>query len=182
MKIFYNNVEKGKRIMIEDIKLDAFPKEAGVYLFKANDEVIYVGSSNNLYKRMIHHRSCIRKGSNHGYEQDLYQYLQTNPFAVEIQLTADYRQLEQELVEKYHPAYNAVRANTGLGARKGREAEYKKKYDQKYKEQKKQYQNQYDNQLCSYNGQTLTLTALSKRFQKAGIPHPTKEAKKYLLN
>ena len=41
--------------------------------------------------------------------------------------------------------------------------------------------NKYNNQLCSYSGETLTLNALSARFYRDGIEHPTKEAKKYLL-
>ena len=74
--------------------------------------------------------------------------------------------------------------------------EYKKEYNKsdKYKNYQKDYQktekgkeshkkavNKYQNQLCIYNGETLTLRALSKRFQKAGIEHPVLEAKKYLL-
>ena len=219
--------------MVEDIVLDTFPKESGVYIFKANEEVIYVGSSKNLYQRMKNHRSSVKQGSAHSHQQDLYQYLQTNTFAVEFQLTNDYRQLEQELVEKYNPKYNAIRAFTGLGTWNGREAEYNKERYQKYKEeileqrkqsyeshkeQKKQYyesnkeqikqyyeshkeeileqrkqyyeshreeiqeQNKkYNNQLCSYKGETLTLNALTKRFKRMGIDHPTAEAKKYLI-
>ena len=49
-------------------------------------------------------------------------------------------------------------------------------------EKRKKYKKEYQNQLCSYNGQILTLNALVIRFHKAGIPHPTAEAKKYLLN
>lgn len=184
--------------MVKDIKLCTFPKESGAYLFKVDEEVIYVGSSKNLYMRMAQHRNCIRKGGNYNgtSKQDLYQFLQKNQFIVEFQLTDDYRQLEQKLVEKYNPKYNAIRAYTGCGAYKGREAEYNKERYQKYKEeilgqvkqyyeshkqQKKQYQKKYDNQLCSYNGQTLTLNALKLRFIKAGISHPQLEAKKYLL-
>ena len=178
--------------MVENIKLDSFTKEAGAYLFKVNDEVIYVGSSNNLYRRMTFHRSCIKKGSDHGYKQDLYECLQINQFTVDFQLTNDYRQLEQELVEKYHPKYNANRANTGLGASKGREVEYYKEWYHKYKEEvsehKKQYyvshkqqKKQYYNQLCYYNGETITLCALRERFKRQGINHSTLEAKKYLI-
>ena len=219
--------------MIEDLVLVRFPKEAGVYIFSSNDEVIYVGSSKNLNARMKCHRSCIRQGSEHGYKQDLYQYLQANPFTVEFQMTSNYRQLEQELVEKYNPKYNVNRAYTGLGTWNGREAEYKKEWYQKYKEQilgqkkqyyeahkqqKKQYyeankeeilgqrkqyyeankeevleqrkqyyeahkqqKKEYNNQLCCYNNEVLTLATLSKRFRKAGIEHPTIEAKKYLI-
>ena len=196
--------------MVEDLVLVRFPKEAGVYLFSSNDEIIYVGSSKNLYMRMMSHRSCIRQGSAHGYKQDLYQYLQANPFTVEFQMTDNYRQLEQELVEKYNPKYNANRAYTGV-AWNGNMVEYGKERYQKYKEeileqskqyyeankeeileqrkqyyisheqQKKQYQRIYDNQLCLYNGETLTLCALRTRFKRQGIPHPQIESKKYLI-
>ena len=171
---------------------------------------------------MKFHRCCIKHGSAHGYKQNLYQYLQLNSFAVEFQLTDSYRQLEQQLVEKYNPRYNSYRAYTGLGPRKGREAEYGKERYQKYKEeisekkkqyyeankekaleqakqyyeshkeQRKQYrethreeileqQKHYNNQQCLYNGQIINLNTLSMRFCRAGIQHPTLEAKKYLI-
>ena len=167
--------------MVEDLVLCSFPKEAGVYLFKTNDEVIYVGSSKNLYHRMTTHRSCIRKGGSHNgtLKQDFYQFLQTNTFTVEFQLTDNYRQLEQEFVEKYHPRYNANRAYTGV-AWNGNRAEYGKEYNEKYQYQK-QYQSKYINQLCLYEGQAITLHALYQRFWSQGITHPTAEAKKYLI-
>ena len=61
---------------------------------------------------------------------------------------------------------------------------YQKEYQQsdERKEYQKEYYKEYGNQLCCYNGEVLTLYALSKRFQRAGIPHPQIEAKKYLLN
>ena len=62
--------------------------------------------------------------------------------------------------------------------------EYMKEYNKsdKFKKYQKEYYKEYHNQLCFYNGEKLTLCALSKRFSKAGIPHPQIEAKKYLLN
>ena len=62
--------------------------------------------------------------------------------------------------------------------------EYQKEYQQsdKYKKYQKEFYKEYNNQLCSYNGEVLKLCALFKRFQRAGIPHPQIEAKKYLLN
>ena len=129
--------------MIEDIKLDGFPKSSGVYLFKTDDEVIYVGSSKNLYKRMVNHRSNIRKGSADGHKQDLYQFLQSNTFTVELQLSDSYKQLEQKLIEKYHPKYNSQRAYTGVGAYKGRVAEYDREYKEKYKEEISEQSKQY---------------------------------------
>ena len=61
---------------------------------------------------------------------------------------------------------------------------YQKEYQQsdEYKEYQKEFYKEYGNQLCCYNGEILTLYALSKRFSRAGIPHPTAEAKKSLLN
>ena len=61
--------------------------------------------------------------------------------------------------------------------------EYQKEYHKtdKFKKHQKEFYKEYDNQLCSFNGETLTLCALSKRFQRAGITHPQIEAKKYLI-
>ena len=164
------------------INLKDFPTKAGVYFFKVNEEIIYIGSSNNLYQRMGEHRSSIKKGSKNGRQQDLYQFLQNNSFTVEFQLAADnYRQLEQQLIEKYNPKYNCLRAYTGLGAYKGREAEYEKQRNIKFNEERKQYRKQYRSQPCFYNGETLTLCALIGRFRRKGIPSPAAEAKKYLI-
>ena len=38
-----------------------------------------------------------------------------------------------------------------------------------------------NNQLCCFKDQILTINALSTRFSRQGIPHPTIEAKKYLV-
>lgn len=178
------------------INIRDFPKSSGVYIFKSNDEIIYIGSSKNLYHRMKVHNAFIRKGSKSKQNPALYKFLHTNTFTVEFKLTDDYRKLEQKLIEQYNPIYNSIRANTGLGARKCREAEYMKEYRKTYREEileeKKQYyvshrkeilekKKQYNNQLCSYNGKTLSLDALRKRFRRQGIPHSTIEAKKYLI-
>ena len=40
----------------------------------------------------------------------------------------------------------------------------------------------YNSKLCLYEGETFTLAALRKRLCKQGIPHPTLEAKKYLIS
>ncbi len=57
--------------------------------------------------------------------------------------------------------------------------EVQKKYEQS--EKGKEAHRKYHNQLCLYNGETLTLGALRKRFRRAGIPNATLEAKKYLI-
>lgn len=180
--------------MLEDIELKKFPCASGVYWFKDVDGlIVYVGSSKDLYKRMAQHRALIKKGS----QVELYQFLKTNQFTVDFQLEENYRQIEQQLIEKCNPKFNHYRAYTGCGAYKGRRADWKKEYRDKYKEeylrQSKQYREshkeeiikqrkQYHSQLCNYKGEVLTLNALRKRFQKQGIPHPVLEAKKYLVS
>ena len=59
---------------------------------------------------------------------------------------------------------------------------YKKEYNNEYNksDMRKESNNKYQNQLCCFNGQTLTLHALSMRFMRQGIDHPAQEAKKYL--
>ena len=121
------------------------------------------------------------------------------------------KEKEQQFIEKLQPTYNNRRAN-GLDFEKIKECqkkyrqsekgkEYQKEYwkehwkeyhqSDKYKEYQKEYQQsdkykecqkKYKKQLCLYNGEILTLNALSQRFIKAGIEHPTIEAKKYLLD
>lgn len=161
------------------INLKDFPKESGVYWFISNDEIMYVGSSKNLYYRMNTHNNAIKKGSEHGYKQDLYQFLQSNQFTVEFQLTDNYKELEQDFIEKYNPKYNSHRAFTGCGTKKGREVEWSKTYKEKYL---KLHIHQYYHQLCSYNDEILTFDALRTRFRRSGTSNPTAEAKKYLIN
>ena len=61
--------------------------------------------------------------------------------------------------------------------------EYQKEYykSDKGKESLRKSQKKYQNQLCCYNGEIITLGALSKRFRRMGIPHPNIEAKKYII-
>ena len=98
-----------------------------------------------------------------------------------------YKEYQKEYNKKYHKEYQKT------DKYKNYQKEYKKtdKYkesqkesqkSEKYKNYQKEFYKEYNNQLCSYNGEILTLCALSKRFQRAGIPHPQIEAKKYLLN
>ena len=165
------------------INLKDFPKTSGAYwILDENNVVVYVGSSCNLHQRMYDHRKYIKKGFRKGRKTELYQFLQSNQFTVEFQLSDDYRQLEQELIEKYNPKYNEKRAYTGCGSYKGRESEWQKDYEEQYKEERKQKSKQYYSQKCLYSGETLTLGALKRRFIRKGIEHPNIEAKKYLIN
>ena len=187
----------------------------------------YIGSSNDVKRRWREHKwpSRWKKCPNNPMYLDMQKYgVDKFEFQVIAEVEAEQlKKIEQQFIETLNPKYNSQRANTGVGARKGRVAEYEKERYQKYrgeileqqkqyyeshKQQKKQYyesnkeeikqykkqyyesnkekileqKNKYNNQLCFYNGETLTLHALSQRFSRAGIEHPTAEAKKYLLN
>ena len=193
--------------MIKDVKLNDFPRCSGVYWFTdVNGVIIYVGSSKDLYKRMIQHRTYIKAGSSHGSQKDFYEFLQKNQFTVHFEITECYRQDEQDLIEKYSPTFNQVAAHTGIDT-SDRKA-YKKAYYEAFKEEMNAYQKAYhethkeeikayhkayheahkeerkqrNNQKCVYNGETLTLSALKQRFRKQGIPHPQIEAKKYIID
>jgi hypothetical protein len=90
------------------------------------------------------------------------------------------KQVEQEFIEMLKPTYNKYRANgRDVEKQRGYQKEYLNRYRQseKYKEAYKKYYSQ----LCNYNGEILNLHALKHRFQRAGIPHATLEAKKYII-
>ena len=189
--------------MLEDINLTETPHKSGVYFFISNNEIIYVGSSKDLYQRFKQHRQSIKKGGANKSQKDFYQFLQTNEFQVEFELTFEYRQKEQELIEKYNPRFNQVRACAKCGSwsdikkyqqeyylkyqkqyrneHKSKIKQQRKKYYESHKEEIKKQQKQCSDQLCSYNDEVLTLNTLSQRFIRQGIPHPTLEAKKYLI-
>ena len=153
----------------------------------------YIGSSKNIKQRWANHKckSTWNKHPNNPMYLDMKKY-GVDKFELQILEEAEVEQLkekEQQFIETLKPIYNNNNAN-GLDVERYKEynkeyqksdkcKEYHKEYQKsdKYKKYKKEYQNQ----LCCYNGENLTLNALSKRFKKAGIEHPTKEAKKYLV-
>ena len=87
------------------------------------------------------------------------------------------KETEQKFIEILKPTYNSNNAN-GLNIE--RKKEYLKEYNKSDKGKKAN--NKYYSQLCFYNGQTITLGALRKRFWRQGISNPSAEAKKYLLH
>ena len=141
----------------------------------------YVGSSNDVMKRWASHREPSRwkKHPNIPLYHDFQKYGQDKfRFQILAPVIPEYlKQVEQEFIDLLNPTYNNNRANGwNVESRK----EYHKEYSQT--EKCKEAQKKYQNQLCSFNGEILTLQALRTRFEKAGIPHATLEAKKYLIN
>ena len=140
----------------------------------------YIGSSKNIKNRWMSHKkpSTWNKCPNNQLYLDMQKY-GVDKFELQILEEAEIEQLkekEQQFIETLKPTYNNNNA-------KGWDIERRKEYNRKYNKSDKckEYRKQYYNQLCLYNGQTLTLKALSMRFMRKGIDNPTAEAKKYLL-
>ena len=129
----------------------------------------YIGSSNDIKHRWAHHRSIsvwkLRPG------MKLYQAFikyGLNNFTFDIiEETTDLHNREQYYIEQLNPSYNNLYA-------KGQNIERHIKTNRRCTKD-------YFSRLCFYENETLTLGALSRRFFKQGIPHPTLNAKKYLL-
>ena len=131
----------------------------------------YIGSSKDVKHRWASHKCQSRwnKHPNNPMYLDMQKY-GTDKFIFEILEEVEenkLKEMEQQFIELLKPIYNNRNANGWNTERR--------------KESNKKYDNKYNNQLCIYNGETLTLRALSTRFWKQGIPHPVLEAKKYLI-
>lgn len=144
----------------------------------------YIGSSKNVKKRWADHK-CQSTWNEHPNKQ---LYLDMKRYGVDkfiFQVIAEVKpeslkEAEQQFIENLKPTYNSNRAN---GWDIERYKKYKKEYNNEYNKSdiRKESNNKYQNQLCCFNGQTLTLHALSMRFMRQGIDHPAQEAKKYLI-
>ena len=157
----------------------------------------YIGSSKNVKSRWAVHKcpSTWKKCPNNPMYIDMLKY-GVDKFELQILEETEEGKLkdaEQKFIETLKPTYNSNRAN-GWDIERYKEhqkeyyqnnreskKEYQKEYYQNNRESKKEYNKEYNNQLCCYNGENLTLNTLAMRFYRAGIPHPTKEAKKYLV-
>ena len=131
----------------------------------------YIGSSKDVRRRWVSHKckSVWNNNPNSQLYQDMQKYgLDKFEFEILAEVEADkLKETEQKFIEALKPTYNNYNA-------KGWDIERRK-------ESHRKFSNKYNNQLCFYNGETLTLQALRKRFRRKGIPHPQIEAKKYLL-
>lgn len=165
--------------MEENLNLKDLPKESGVYWFVSNDEIIYIGSSKNLKNRFAKHLDSIRHPDKVQSQKELYRFLAENPFSVEFQLTEDYRQLEQNLIDKVHPRFNQYRAFTNLDT--SNELQYYKDWHNQYRESHLKTMSDYTSRLCFYNGKIMNFNVLRKQLKRDGYNKPCKEAKKYLV-
>ena len=142
----------------------------------------YIGSSKNIKIRWKDHKkpSTWKNNPNNPMYLDMQKY-SVKKFELQIlaEVEADkLKETEQKFIETLKPTYNSNRAK-GLDIE--RYKEHKREYCQQNRKKRKEYQNKYQNQLCCYNGETISLPTLAMRFRRAGIAHPTAEAKKYLV-
>ena len=153
----------------------------------------YIGSSKDVKRRWREHKcpSSWKRFPNKQLYQDMRKYGVDN-FDFQILEEVEEGKLkdaEQQFIETLKPTYNQMNAKGwNIEKRKKAKKEYeksekRKKYKEEYEksEKRKKYKEEYNNQLCCYNDEILTLTALKTRFSRAGIPHSTIEAKKYLI-
>ena len=149
----------------------------------------YIGSSKDVKRRWKEHKcpSTWKNNPNKQLYKDMMKY-GVDKFELQILEEVEacsLKEKEQKFIETLKPTYNSNRANGWDFERyKEHQKEYSKEYHKsdKYKESNKKARNKYHNQLCSYNGETITLDTLRARFRRAGIEHPTLEAKKYIIN
>ena len=88
------------------------------------------------------------------------------------------KEKEQWFIELLKPTYNNYNAKD-FDTKRNKKLQ--KEYYQQNHKRRNEYQKEYGNQPCCYNGDTITLHTLSERFRRAGVEHPTIEAKKYLV-
>lgn len=160
-------------------------KISGVY--KITNTVtgdFYIGSSKDIKNRWAHHKipSRCKQCPNNPMYLDMQKYgVDKFDFQILEEVEPDsLKEVEQKFIEMLHPTYNNYNAK-GLNVERQKEYEKTDKRKKRKKEYNKKYNKKYDNQLCFCNGETLTLSALRTRFRKAGIEHPTAEAKKYII-
>ena len=144
----------------------------------------YIGSSKDVKQRWANHKckSTWKNYPNNPMYLDMQKY-SVDKFSFQIlkEVEPEYlKETEQKFIKTLKPTCNSNNAN---GWDIERYKEYQKKYQKKYhkSDKCKEYQKEYHNQLCSYNRETITINTLRARFRRAGVEHPTKEAKKYLL-
>ena len=145
-------------------------KIAGIYKITNNiTGEFYIGSSKNIKHRWANHKclSVWKQRSGMKLYQAFIKY-GLNNFTFEVlEETADIKEREQYWIEKLNPSYNNLWA-------KGQNIERHIKTNRRCTKD-------YFSRLCFYDGETLTLRALSSRFFRQGIPHSTLNAKEYLL-
>lgn len=123
-----------------------YENKPAVYWFKDEDgNVVYVGSTNNLCRRMYNHNWCIKNSGKPN--SKLYEFLRTNEYIVDFYYTEEYKSRESEMITEYNPIFNRTRVTAtsklNISVRAGDDyAEYHRQYlqaNKKYNAEHKEY-------------------------------------------
>ena len=167
-------------------------KISGVYKITNNiTGDFYIGSSKNIEKRWHEHKSpsVHKQHPNSKLYKGMAQYGLGNFIFEVLEETDNLKEREQYWIKQLKPSYNNNRAQ-GWDTDRYKEwneihrderLAYFKAYHQAHRNEQLSKSKDYYSRLCFYEGETLTLNALSLRFRQQGIPHPTLNAKKYLI-
>ena len=144
----------------------------------------YIGSSKNIESRWAKHKclSTHKQHPNSKLYKDMAEFgLDNFKFEV-LEETADLKKREQYWIDQLKPIYNNNWAK-GRDIERYKEANRRaqKTYHKNDRDERLARMKASNNRLCFYEGETLTLAALSRRFFRQGIANPYKEAKEYLL-
>lgn len=168
-------------------------KIAGVY--KVTNIItgdFYIGSSNDVKRRWADCRSPSQWKLRPGMKlyQAFIKYGLDNFIFEVIEETDNLREREQYYIEQLSPSYNNYQAK-GQDAKRYKEwykihrdekLAYSKGYHYTHRDEHLSKMKAYCKRLCLYEGKTLTLSALSYKFRRQGIPRSYMEASKYLLS
>lgn len=137
----------------------------------------YIGSSRNVEQRWRAHRCKYewKKQPNNQLYLDMQKYgLENFRFTLVCPVEPEHlKQVEQEVIEMFKPEYNRIPAQ---------KVQYESNPDYVCKtKDMKRYRKEWYARMCFYEGLHYTLRQLETKFVRDGIPHPTKEACKYLI-
>ena len=177
---------------------------SGVYQITNNiTGDFYIGSSKNIKQRWANHKSpsMWKQHPNSKLYKDMASYGKDKFIFEVIEETTDLKEREQYWIKQLGPTYNdryadgynikrrkestRRRSKEWYKAHQNEKLAHNKAYYQAHRDERLAYSKakskDYYSRLCLYNGETLTLRALSNRFFRQGIPHPTLNAKTYLI-
>ena len=156
-------------------------KISGVY--KVTNKItgdFYIGSSKNIKQRWAAEKSPSTWATFPGmklYQAIISYGLENFEFEI-IEETDKLKEREQYWIEQLSPTYNNRRAkDLDISRNKKTVEDWQKTNRNRYMSNYKEY----CNKLCLYEGKVITFKALTMRFIRHHIPHPNKEAKKYLI-
>ena len=159
-------------------------KISGVYKVANNvTGDFYIGSSKDIKYRWAWHKrpSSWKKQPNFRLYKDMAKFGKNNFIFEVIEETDKLHIREQYWIDKLKPTYNSNRAYVDIEKHKEFNRQCTRAWYKVHQEEKLAYSKADYNRLCLYEGDTLTLKALTSRFCRQGIAHAWTEAKKYLI-